>query len=189
MTGFYLISKKSERFSQAGTEDIARWLHLKRSQESSHHADQTEVVSLVGGQKHPHANIARSPNGDWLCATGASVHNAGIRYPDSQSLLTRYLQVGAAALANELDGTFAIAIGDKRSHKTIVITDPRGSLHVYLRDDSAGVAICTSSMALSETGKLDPVGAYEFIATGVIYEDRSLWAGIRKLPPATILEI
>ncbi|MCW2314379.1 asparagine synthetase B family protein [Rhodoferax antarcticus] len=189
MTGFYLISKKSERFSQVAKEDIARWLHLKRSQESSHHSDQTEILSLVGSRKHPQATIARSPNGDWLCATGAWVHNAGIRYPDSQGLLSRYLQVGAAALAKELDGTFAIAIGDKRSHKTIVITDPRGSLHVYLRDDCAGVAICTSSMALSQSGQLDPVGAYEFIATGVIYEDRSLWAGIHKLPPATILEI
>lgn len=189
MTGFYLISKNGEHFSQVGKKDTARWLHVKRRQESCHHADQTEVVSLVGGQKHPLASIALSPNGDWLCATGAWVHSAGIRYPDSQGLLTRFLQVGASALAKELDGTFALAIGDKRSQKTIVITDPRGSLHVYLREDAAGVAICTSSMALSETGQLDALGAYEFITTGVIYEERSLWAGIRKLPPATIFEI
>ncbi len=189
MTGFYLISKNGEDFSQVGKKDIARWLHLKRRQESCHHSDQTVIVSLVGSLKHPQVNIAHSRNGDWLCTTGAWVHNAGIRYPDSQSLLNRYLQVGASALAKELDGTFAIAIGDKRSNKTIVITDPRGSLHVYLREDDAGVAICTSSMALAETGQLDPVGTYEFITTGVIYEDRSLWAGIRKLPPATIFEI
>ncbi len=189
MTGFYLFSKKGDEFTQRASKDIARWLHLKRRLESSHHSDQSDVVSLVGSQKHPHANIAYSANGDWLCTTGAWVHSGGIRYSDSQGLLARYLQVGAAALAKELDGTFAIAIGDKRSHKTIVITDPRGSLHMYLRDDAAGTAVCTSSMALSETGQLDPLGTYEFITTGVIYEDRSLWAGIRKLPPATIFEI
>lgn len=174
---------------QVSATDIARWLELKQRRESDHLERHQAIVSLVGTAKNPDVRIAQTHSGDWLCAAGTWIHTGGIDSTDTTALLSRYLSIGAHALAQELDGTFTLAIGDTRNDKIILITDPRGSLHVYAREDAAGTAICTSSMALSTNGCLDPIGTYEFITMGIIYEDRSLWAGIRKLPPASIIEI
>jgi asparagine synthase (glutamine-hydrolysing) len=35
--------------------------------------------------------------------------------------------------------------------------------------------------------RFDPVGVHEFVSSGILYEDRSLWQGVRKLGPAAVL--
>jgi hypothetical protein len=189
MSGFYVMANNGETACRAADTDVARWTAIKYRSTSDRLAANSASVAVIGTSKLPDTHIARTPDGDWLCYAGAWVNHAGIRFPDTQALLARYLDIGAHALAKEMDGTFALAIGDSRSGHIYVITDPRGSMHVYAREDATGTAICTSSQALSTDGRLDPIGAYEFITTGIIYEDRSLWAGIRKLPPAAIVDI
>lgn len=170
-------------------QDIARWLSVKNTLSCDQFLSNTTSVCLSGTTKTPKIHISRTASGDWLCVVGAWIHLGGIPSSDIDALLARYLLIGATAFAKELDGTFAMAIGNTSTGTVIIIVDPRGSMHTYSRIDSSGIAICTSSMALSNTGQLDPEGTYEFIATGIIYEDRSLWAGIKKLPPASITTI
>lgn len=189
MAGFYVMASKQARAKNLSAQDISRWLQLKRTRASDQFECTTASIAVAGMATHPDIRIARSPSGDWLCCAGAWVHLGEKNVSDANALLVRYQTIGALALAKELDGTFALAIGDANKQTVIIITDPRGSLHVYAREDSDGTAICTSSMALSANGQLDPVGAYEFVTTGIIYEDRSVWAGIRKLPPASISTI
>jgi hypothetical protein len=189
MAGFYLIAGNAEATRPTADADICRWIALKGRNLSDRIDSAGTSVAIIGTTKSPNISIATTPDGSWLCAAGAWIHSGNIRFPDTQALLSRYLEIGAKRLALELDGTYALAIGDSRSGLSYVITDPRGSLHLYTREDAAGTAFCTSSQALSTDARLDPVGAYEFIATGIIYEDRSIWAGIRKVPPATIIEI
>lgn len=189
MAGFYVKAGKQANAQSVAAQDISRWLHLKQTTASDQLECATASVAVAGTATQPDIRIARSPSGDWLCCAGAWIHLGSKPITDTKSLLERYQAIGAIALSKELDGTYALAIGNTNSDTVTIITDPRGSLHVYAREDDAGTAICTSSMALSANGQLDPVGTYEFVTTGIIYEDRSVWAGIRKLPPASITTI
>ncbi|MER2539436.1 MAG: hypothetical protein ABTQ26_09360 [Azonexus sp.] len=189
MAGFYVMAGKQASATNVATQDISRWLHLKQTRASDKLECATATAAVSGTATQPDKRIARSTAGDWLCCAGAWIHLGSKPITDTKSLLERYQAIGAIALAKELDGTYALAIGNTNSDTVTIITDPRGSLHVYAREDDAGTAICTSSMALSANGQLDPVGTYEFVTTGIIYEDRSVWAGIRKLQPASITTI
>lgn len=183
------MASKQENAQSVAAQDISRWLHLKKTRASEQFEYAAASVAVAGTATQPDMRIARSPDGDWLCSAGAWVHLGSKPITDANSLLERYQAIGAVALAKELDGTYALAIGNTNNKTVTIITDPRGSLHVYAREDGSGTAVCTSSMALSANGQLDPVGAYEFVTTGIIYEDRSVWADIRKLPPASITTI
>jgi hypothetical protein len=186
LAGFYVMADKQAGAKSVAVKDIARWLELKQIKACDQLQNTTATVAVAGTATHPDLRIARSASGNWLCTAGAWVHLGSKPITDANALLDRYRAIGAVALAKELDGTYALAIGDVATGTVTIITDPRGSLHIYAREDDSGTAVCTSSMALSANGELDPVGAYEFVTTGIIYEDRSMWAGIRKLPPASI---
>lgn len=189
MAGFYVMAGKNASAKNVTGRDISRWTQLKQTKASDQLESATATVAVAGTATHPDIRIARSAGGDWLCSAGAWVHLVSKPITDTNALLDRYKAIGAVALAKELDGTYALAIGDAGKGSVTIIADPRGSLHIYTREDTAGTAVCTSSMALSANAQLDPVGTYEFVSTGIIYEDRSLWAGIKKLPPASITTI
>jgi hypothetical protein len=70
----------------------------------------------------------------------------------------------------------------------LVITDRLGSLHLYTARLHSCVLISTSSLALAalSDARWDSVGCKEFIVTGSVFEDRSLFHKIAKLEPATV---
>jgi asparagine synthetase B (glutamine-hydrolysing) len=59
-----------------------------------------------------------------------------------------------------------------------------------MRTLPGGIALASSSLVLAALAptKPDPLGIEEFIRTGVIYEDRSFYADVRKLEPASIYQ-
>ncbi len=125
-------------------------------------------------------------SGYWLAVQGSCFHQSGNNEPTY--LLQRYLSVGPGQLALELNGFFAVIIGNAITRATEVITDVVGSLHFYHRQLRSSIALSTSSRLLAqlETVSLDAVGCQEFLATGIIYEDRTFYNEVRKLPPASI---
>jgi len=98
-------------------------------------------------------------------------------------LAQRITYDGVEATVATLDGAFALVAFDHRRRAVHVATDVPGTFHVFVAKCRAGWAISTSSACLAATAgsALDPLGAQEFIATGIIYEDRTLWRGVRKL--------
>jgi asparagine synthase (glutamine-hydrolysing) len=136
--------------------------------------------------------IARSADGQvWIVDLGTWLPLPAERGRDVLWLIEQYLAHGVQALARRLQGFFALMIVDQRARQTHVITDRCGSLHVYWRMLANGYAVCTSSASLAMCGKaqLDPLAVHEFVATGIIFEDRSLWQDIRKIGPSTVLTI
>ncbi len=87
-----------------------------------------------------------------------------------------------------IDGLFAIAVGDAATQEFCLITDRLGSLHVYMATVDSCLVVSTSSMVVAALAKpaWDPVGCREFLSTGSIYEKRTLFQGIEKLPPASV---
>ncbi len=120
-------------------------------------------------------------DGRWLAAAGTWMHP---RCADAAELLR-------SREWKDLDGFFSIASGDRVSGAVSVVTDPLGRSLVFARRFEGAMAVATSSLLLSALGptSLDPVGAQEFLHTGILYEERTLHREVRKLPPASIVRI
>lgn len=152
----------------------------------------TAFLAVAPSAKATDKRIARSADDQvWIADLGLWLPFPAERGRDAAWLIDQYLAHGAEGLARRLQGLFALLIVDQRTRQVHVITDRCGSLHIYWRQLADGVAVCTSSAVLAKLGdaQLDPVGVHEFIATGILYENRSLWQGIRKIGPATVLTL
>jgi len=148
----------------------------------------------VRAASFPRRNGSGSPivtdaaTGSWLAAVGTWFHTGGYASGQEARLLQDFLQYGIRGLADNLQGFFALAVGDARQKTVHVVTDIVGSCHCFLRAVDGGLAISNSSLLLASLGEsqLDPLACQEFIATGIIYEDRSLFREVRKFAPACI---
>ena len=127
----------------------------------------------------------------WSLATGCWLDGGRADGP-ALARLGAALRAGRAgwqAAARSLDGFFAVASGDAAGRELHLATDRTGTLHVYrVRIDGCQV-LSTSSLVLAALAgaAFDPVAVREFLGTGSVFEQRSLHAGVEKLPPATRL--
>jgi hypothetical protein len=129
-----------------------------------------------------------APSGSWLLAIGTWFHAGGEASGEESKLLERYLQAGPVTLAGELEGFFTLVVGDGRSGEVVVITDVVGSCHAFMRQLPHALALSASSLLLASFGDctLDPTACQEFICTGIIYDERTVYREVRKLPAATV---
>lgn len=127
-------------------------------------------------------------SGSWLLAVGTWFHAGGAALGEESKLLQRYLQAGPVTLAGELEGFFTLVVGDGRSREVVVITDVVGSCHAFVRQLPHALALSASSLLLASFGDcaLDPTACQEFVSTGIIYGDRTIYRQVRKLSPATV---
>jgi hypothetical protein len=132
--------------------------------------------------------VARSIDGalDIIVAGAWFIADPGVS--SIESLLACFVRDGIDQTALSLEGPFAIVLHDRVRHVLNVVTDIAGTLHVFVAEDRNGWMISTSSswLAAMGTGELDPIAVHEFIATGIVYEDRTLWQGVRKVGQAQV---
>ncbi len=118
----------------------------------------------------------------WVVTAGTWRHPAAGR-DDNEALLARLGERGPGVL-DELDGCYAVAWWDRASGTLTVAPDHFGRLHVYGAEAPEGTYIGTSPVAVARAARSvdpDPVATWEMLATGVIYEDRSPFAGVKRL--------
>lgn len=132
--------------------------------------------------------IAHDTNGKFLLATGTWLHQDGYGAGAAPTLLQRFLEIGAEQLAQELEGFFFIAASNSEG-EIVAITDIVGSHHAFMRRLDDAVVLSGSSAVLAALAPytLDEIACQEFIRTGIIYEQRTFYNEVRKLPPASIL--
>ncbi len=126
--------------------------------------------------------------GSGILAVGSWFHRDGYSVGGEERLLKRYGEVGAEQLGLELEGFFTIVILDASRKEIVVITDLIGSCHTFVRTLSNTIAISSSSFILASLDSItvDSIASQEFLYTGNIYEDRTLYREVRKLGPATV---
>lgn len=129
-------------------------------------------------------------SGSWLLTAGTWFHSQGPASGDEAQLLKQVVEIGVDKLAGELEGFFVIAFYDGRMRELFLVTDIIGSRHCFIRQIGGATAISTSSLLLASLGEcsLDPISAEEFLRTGVIYENRTIFREVHKLEPATIFQ-
>ncbi len=195
MSNFLLVVSPSkvlvdgERICQRGC-DLARQLRFP--------APCDEVVSgSVRAVLFPRPNgtgalIAKDRNsGSWLLVIGNWFHAQGYGSGDESRLLARVLEVGVERLVHELEGFYVLVFGDVRSRQAVVVTDIVGSCHVFTRSWGGTTLVSSSSLLLAAYGsnEIDPVSCQEFLYTGIIYENRTLYRQVAKIGSAQIMRI
>lgn len=141
--------------------------------------------------QRPLASFVRGPaEGSWIGGAGCWFYDGLTGEPGLQRLAASRSPLTSAPPESfrDLDGIFALASWEPSGRLTVV-TDRLGSLHIYSAKIGASIATCTSSLVLAALSPpaWDPASCREFLATGNIYESRTLFRGIEKLPPASVL--
>ncbi len=110
---------------------------------------------------------------------------------DTEVLIAGYREWGIHALAPRLRGMFAFAVWDQPQRKLTLARDRLGVKPLVYRAADGSLAFASTLAALRAgglTGELDPQAVLEFLDSGFVTDERSIYAGTRKLPPASILE-
>jgi asparagine synthase (glutamine-hydrolysing) len=110
---------------------------------------------------------------------------------DTEVLLHGYREWGLSLL-DRLRGMFAFALYDAERRESLLVRDPMGIKPLYAADDGRRLAFASEVQALRRVvgdGGLDPEGLAAFLIWGSIAAPRTLYRGIRALPPASWLRI
>ncbi len=146
---------------------------------------------LAAGGGGPHVAKFRRRNGSgaapaftdrgWVASAGSWRH-PDVPGDDNATLLAR-LSAGGARVLDGLDGCFALLWHDAATRTLTAVPDHLGRLRFYAAEAPEGLYLATSPVALARAARrgVDPVAAFELLATGVIYEDRSPFEGVRRL--------
>ncbi|HXJ39249.1 MAG TPA: asparagine synthase (glutamine-hydrolyzing), partial [Bryobacteraceae bacterium] len=110
---------------------------------------------------------------------------------DTEVLIKGYQQWGAQALVPRLRGMFAFAIWDADRRVLTLARDRLGVKPLVFAAEGGRIAFASTVGALRAAGlvhEIDPAAVLEFLEFGYVTEDRTIFRGAAKLPPATILE-
>jgi len=93
---------------------------------------------------------------------------------------------------SRVEGMFALALWHDRERRLLLARDRIGIKPLYYASvPGGGLAFASEPKAILEipgiTARLDPNAMSDFLSYGYVPFDRSLFAGIRKLPPAHVL--
>ncbi|HWD73035.1 MAG TPA: N-acetylglutaminylglutamine amidotransferase, partial [Actinomycetota bacterium] len=124
------------------------------------------------------------------------LERAGYRFfstSDTEVLLKGWHRWGES-LVDRLAGMFAFALSERDSGRTVLARDRLGIKPLYLADVDGGLRFASTIPALVAGGGIDtavdPVGLHHYLTFhAVVPAPRTVLAGVRKLPPATLLVV
>ena len=122
----------------------------------------------------------------WLLILGTWFHASNLASGQEQDLLRLILSKDISSVCTQLEGFFVLIYGDQVRRELHVVTDIVGSCHAFFSCGPYFSVISSSSLmiaALTQAG-FDPIGFQEFLATGVVYQDRTLFRDVKKFPAA-----
>ena len=109
---------------------------------------------------------------------------------DTEVILHLYEEHGPD-LVHHLEGMFAFALWDSERERLLLGRDRLGIKPLYVRRDAARLIFASEAkaiLALPDAGAaIDSVALEEYLMLGYTPSDISLFAGIEKLPPASVM--
>jgi len=142
-----------------------------------------ERTAIVNGEIYNHRDLRAD-----LEARG---HTFATR-SDSEVVVHAYEEHGPGCVSL-LNGMFAFALWDARAERLLVARDPYGVKPLYWWSDGRRVAVASEVGALLASGLVKPgvdrVALDHFLAYRFVPAPRTLFAGVRKLAPASTLTV
>jgi asparagine synthase (glutamine-hydrolysing) len=157
------------------------------------------IVDLSREADHPVAG----ENGEVQALLNGEVYNyralrAGLEgrhafrtHGDTEPVVHGYEERGDA-IFSELDGMFALALWDGRRRRLVLVRDGFGKKPLYYWHDARRFVFASEIKGLLAAGvpvALDESRLGEYVAFGYVPTPHTLFAGIRKVPPASILAV
>lgn len=109
---------------------------------------------------------------------------------DTEVIVHLYEEMGPD-FVRRLHGMFAIAVWDAKRRRLVLARDRAGKKPLYYSEDNDCLTFASELNALTASGAIEPQVDYEAIAGFLAYRwvpgPRSAFAGVRKLPPASML--
>jgi asparagine synthase (glutamine-hydrolysing) len=110
---------------------------------------------------------------------------------DTEVLLRGYCRWGIDKLVARLHGMFAFGVWDNRRRSLSLARDQLGVKPLAYCAGNGSIAFASTIGGLEDAGfggEIDEPAVLEFLNYGFISDAHAIFKGIRKLPPATILE-
>ena len=111
---------------------------------------------------------------------------------DSEVVLRGYAQWGDEVV-QRLNGMFGFALWDARRRRLVIGRDRLGIKPLYLYRDPSRVAFASEAKALlalpGVEAAIEPAALHGYLNLGYVAAPASLFKGITKLPPATLLTV
>ena len=111
---------------------------------------------------------------------------------DSEALLHGYAQWGDEVV-QRLNGMFGFALWDARKRRLVIGRDRLGIKPLYLYRDARRLAFASEAKALlalpGVEAAIEPAALHPYLSLGYVPAPASLFKGITKLAPATLLAI
>ncbi len=158
------------------------------------------IIDLAGG----HQPISNADDTLWVVCNGeiynfrelrAELQDRGYRFKtgsDSEVLLHLYDEMGDD-FVHRLDGMFNFALWDARRNRLLIGRDHLGVKPLYVHQSASVLGFATEAKALLQLPGMraelnhDVLGDY--LHLGYVPAPHSMFKGIRKLPPATLLAV
>jgi asparagine synthase (glutamine-hydrolysing) len=156
------------------------------------------VIDLSEAGRQPMASLA----GDVVVFNGEIYNYRALREElggpsafhsrtDSEVLLHGYRRWGLDGLVRRLRGMFAFGLWDGQTRDLFLVRDPFGEKPLYYAEASSRLAFASTLPALTEllgaTPELDEDGVARYLVHRAVPSPQSMFRGIRKLPPGSIL--
>jgi len=113
-------------------------------------------------------------------------------HSDTEVLVRGYEQWGDK-LPERLNGMFAFSVFDRKRRRVFIARDQIGIKPLYIYEDNGQIAWASEIKALLKVPgiprELDREALFDFLQFGYVPAPRTMFAGIRKLEPATCLVI
>lgn len=158
------------------------------------------IIDLAGG----HQPISNADDSVWVVCNGeiynfrelrSELEQQGYRFKthsDTEVVLHGYAHWGADVVL-KLNGMFAFAVWDARAGRLLVARDRLGIKPLYVYRDARRIAFASEAKSLlmlpGVAASIDPTALSEYLHLGYVPAPFSIFGGISKLPPATVLSI
>jgi len=112
-------------------------------------------------------------------------------HTDTEVLLIGYIRWGIDKLVSRLRGMFALALWDSNKRKLYLVRDRLGVKPLLYCIQQGVLTFASTARALRKggiAGELDPTALAEFLEFGFVTDERSVFAGVKKVPPGNIVE-
>jgi len=191
-----LLAEMAERLRHRGPDD--RGTH--ESPGISMGADRLAIVGVADGRQP-----LFSEDGNLVLVVNGEIYNAGDLRPDlerlghrfatttdSEVILHLYEEEGEASFAR-LEGMFALAIWDERKRQLLLARDPMGMKPLFFVRHDGRFAFASEVKALlclpGLERRVDLAALSGLLRNGIVPGDRTLFEGVRRLPPGHLLRV
>lgn len=154
------------------------------------------LSARVQSRHDPSHTLARHEAGVTVLVEGVLTHVTGSSVPvdaPAAAVLALYLEAGLDFLPR-LRGSYTGLILDARSNQAHLFNDRRASRPLFYREGAerslrAGPEVAALAAAAPAVPGIDAVAVCEFLLFASYYDDRTLFPGIRSLPPASVMSL